>query len=220
MISGIIFDLDGILLDTEKIYFSCWKQSAKEFGFTMPDEVALAVRSCCQTYAEPYLKRTMGESFDYVTIRNRRRELVSQWIAEHGIQQKPGILPLLSYCEAHQITPAIATATSRTLAEERLFIAKLDHVFTHILGGDEVPCGKPAPDIYRIAAQQLGFPTSQCIAVEDSPNGIVSAFAAGCKVIMVPDLTPPDTAIQPLLLGVASNLEEIIPIIDPLMKKN
>ncbi|MFR0854991.1 HAD hydrolase-like protein [Ruminococcus sp.] len=86
-LKGIIFDMDGVLLDTERVYFQCWKQSAQDFGFSMADETALAVRSCCQTYAEPFLKRVMGEDFDYLAVRNHRRKLVSAYLAEHGISQ-------------------------------------------------------------------------------------------------------------------------------------
>lgn len=216
MIRGILFDMDGVLLDTEKIYFQCWKRSAREFGFELQDEVALAVRSCCQTYAEPYLKRVMGSSFDYLTIRNRRRELVSAYIEEHGISKKPGILPLLEYCQSCGIITAIATATARIEAEKRLAMVGLSSAFSKIVGGDQVQRGKPDPDIYRATAAAIGLQPHECVAVEDSPNGIVSAFAANCQVIMVPDLTAPDPSIQPLLYDIAPDLEQVIPILKTL----
>ena len=215
---GLIFDMDGVLLDTEKIYFQCWKQSAREFGFIMQDETALAVRSCCSKYAEPFLKHKMGESFDYFRVRNRRRELVSQYIAEKGIQQKPGILSLMQFCKEQGILTAVATATSHDLAEKRLQLAGLNHVFSKIIGGDNVSCGKPEPDIYLQAAAELGLSPKECIAIEDSPNGIISAFSAGCSVIMIPDLTPPDSYLQPILCDIAANLQQVKTILE-IMKK-
>lgn len=213
MIRGLIFDMDGVLLDTERIYFSCWQKSAAELGYTLKPEYALAVRSCCQNYAESYLKRMLGEEFDYLAVRNRRRELVSQYIVEHGITQKPGIAKLVQYCKNNGIRVAVATATSKELAEERLAMAGLSDIFSVIVGGDQVERGKPAPDIYLTAAQALGLPAEACAAVEDSPNGIAAAFAAGCSPIMVPDLTAPEDCFQPLLLGVAADLEQVIPIL-------
>ncbi|WP_298482774.1 HAD family phosphatase [uncultured Ruminococcus sp.] len=218
MIRGLIFDMDGVLLDTERIYFSCWQKSAAEFGYTLKPEYALAVRSCCQRYAESYLKRMLGEEFDYLAVRNRRRELVSQYIAEHGIVQKPGVAKLVQYCEKNGIQVAVATATSKELAEERLAMAGLSGIFSVIVGGDQVERGKPDPDIYLTAARALGLPAEECAAVEDSPNGIAAAFAAGCSPIMVPDLTVPEDCFQPLLLGVAADLEQVIPILQAVGK--
>lgn len=214
MIRGLIFDMDGVLLDTERIYFSCWQKSAAEFGYTLKPEYAFAVRSCCQRYAEPYLKRMLGTEFDYLAVRNRRRELVSQYIAEYGISQKPGVAKLVQFCKSKGIQVAVATATARELAKERLTLAGISGFFSEIIGGDQVKRGKPDPDIYQTAAQALGIPVHECVAVEDSPNGIIAAFAAGCKSIMVPDLTAPETCLQPLLLGVASDLEQVIPILE------
>lgn len=214
MIRGLLFDMDGVLLDTEKIYFQCWKQSAREFGFELTDETALAVRSCSQRYAQPYFHRVMGDTFDYLAIRNRRRELVSLYIAEHGIAQKPGILSLLSYCRSKGIITAVATATSRSDAEKRLAMAGLGDVFSEIVGGDQVLRGKPDPDIYQTAAAAIGLYPQECAAIEDSPNGIFAAFAAGCRVIAVPDLTMPDASIQPILYGIASDLAQVIPILE------
>lgn len=214
MIRGVIFDMDGLILDSEKIYFTCWQQSAAEFGFTMKPEHALAVRSCCQYYAEPYLKRTFGEDFNYLAIRDRRRELVEHHIRTYGVQPKYGVRELVNYCHSHSIRPAIATATAKQLAKERLEQAGLVGVFTDIVGGDEVTIGKPHPCIYQTAAAALGLSPEECLALEDSPNGIVAAFSAGCKAVMVPDLTWPEQCIQPLLYGIAENLAEVIPILE------
>ena len=214
-IRGLIFDMDGTLLDTEKIYFQCWLQSAKELGFPMSEEAALHVRSCCAAHAEPYFRQLNGTDFDYYKVRDRRRELVSQYIAAHGVEQKPGIAALLEFCKQAGLAYAVATATSQELARERLALAGLDGMFPDIVGGDQVKHGKPDPDIYVIAAKALGLPPEECVAIEDSPNGIAAGLDAGCNVILVPDLTPPEPGDRERLFGIAENLEEVTELLKP-----
>lgn len=215
MIRAVIFDLDGTLLDTERIYLECWLKSAAEFGFSLQREEALVLRSCSIQYAQPYIRNRLGDTFDYTAVRNRRRELVSEYIEKYGIQKKAGISELLSFCHNHGICTAIATATARELALERLEKAGVTaDQFSVIIGGDEISRGKPEPDIYLAAIQTLGFCSEECVALEDSPNGIYSAFEAGCRTIMIPDLTKPTKNLQPMLFGVADNLKYVIPILE------
>ena len=214
MIRGVIFDMDGLLLDTERIYFSCWKKSAAEFGYVLPDEYALAVRSCSKDYAAPYFKRVMGDSFDYFKVRDRRRELVAEAIQKQGATPKPGVSELLQFCQENGIRTAVATATAKDLAVERLKMAGIPMQFSMIGGGDQVQHGKPEPEIYLRAAEALQLNPRECVAMEDSPNGIYAAFSAGCRVIMVPDLTQPEQCFQPLLLGVAQTIDKAIPILE------
>lgn len=212
-IRGLIFDMDGVLLDSEKIYFQCWLKSARELGCPMSERDALYVRSCCAAHAEPYFHALYGSGFDYFKVRNRRRELVSQYIAEHGIEQKPGIAALVSFCRKVNLSYAIATATSQELAQKRLALAGLEGQFPQIVGGDQVKRGKPDPDIYQVAAKALHLSPEQCVAIEDSPNGVTAGVAAGCRVILVPDLTPPEPGDAQRTFGIARNLEEVIPLL-------
>lgn len=213
MINGIIFDMDGLLLDTEKYYFRCWIESAEKFGFHMKPRHALAVRSLSARYAENYLKKALGDDFDYHAVRARRRELVQETMDRCGIQIKPGAKELLEYCRNKGIKTAVATATPTEKAKEHLQSTGLMHLFSEIIGGDSIKKGKPAPDIYIKAASEIYLDTSECIALEDSPNGIISAFSAGCKPVMVPDMTEPEEMLKPLLYGCAATLADVITIL-------
>ncbi len=206
--------MDGVLLDSECIYFECWKRAARHFGYEMSDDVAHAIRSCCSVYAGPYLKRVFGDDFDYIMVRDYRRKLVDTYLRENGVSIKKGARELLLHCKERGIITAVATATPRDVAVERLESVGLTGLFAHIIGGDGVSVGKPNGEIYRLAARTIGLETTQCFAVEDSPNGVASAFSAGCACIFVPDLTVAEESIKPLLYAVVDDLTAIIPLID------
>ncbi len=214
MIKGLLFDMDGLLLDTEKYYFRYWMESAAEFGFSMKPRHALAIRSLAARYAEGYLKKALGEDFDYHAVRARRRELICMALERDGISLKPGVHELLGYCKENGILTAVATATPRENARVHLTDVGLIDMFSEVVGGDSIEYGKPAPDIYKKAAAALNLPVQNCIALEDSPNGIISAFTAGCKPVMVPDLTEPDEMLKPLLYGCVKSLDRVIELIE------
>lgn len=213
MIKGILFDMDGLLLDTEKYYFKYWIKSAEEFGFSMKPHHALAVRSLSSKYAEPYLKKSLGKDFDYYAVRARRRELVHNAMNKYGVKLKPGANELLKYCRENNILTAVATATPTENAKKHLEKVGIANMFSKIVGGDSIENGKPAPDIYLKAANEIGLDTSCCIALEDSPNGIISAFSAGCKTVMIPDLTEPNEELKPLLYDCLPTLFSVIDIL-------
>ena len=120
---------------------------------------------------------------------------------------------MLQFCRESGLPYAIATATSKELAEQRLELAGLAGQFPQIVGGDQVLHGKPDPDIYLVAAKVLHLPPEQCMAIEDSPNGITAGLSAHCNVILVPDLTPPEAGDRDRLFGIAENLKEVIPLL-------
>ncbi len=216
MIKAVIFDMDGLIFDTEKLLVKYWCQAANEFGFPMEREHALGIRSLARKFAIPHLQGIFGEEFDYVKIRTRRMELMSAHLAENGLETKAGIHELLDYLKAHNIPAAIATATDYERTKDYLTRAGLFERFDKIVCATMVESGKPKPDIYIYAAQQLGFEPSECLALEDSPNGVRSASSAGCITVMVPDLTEPDEEISGLIYAKATSLSDVTKIVDTL----
>lgn len=213
-VKAVIFDMDGVILDTEKHYVSAWCEAAAGAGFAFTRQHALMLRSLDVEMAQELMKSIFGESFDYYAIREVRRKLVSERLDKYGIEKKPGIDEILDYLKRNGIKTAVATATPIELTLERLTRTGLRESFDRIVSAKQVKRGKPAPDVYQYACSQIGEKPSDCIAVEDSPNGIKSAYAAGCMPVMVPDLTQPDEELIPLLYARADSLYGIKDIIE------
>ncbi len=208
MLKGAIFDMDGLMIDTEKLYLKFWILAAKDFGYDMTPEHVYSMRSMARKFSIPLLKGIFGEDCPTEEIRAHRTELMAEYIKEHGLEVKKGLFVLLDYLRDKGIRMAVATATplERTMSYLETIGAK--DYFSAVICGDMVTTGKPAPDIYLAAAKGLGLPPEECAAFEDSPNGIKAAHAAGCYAVMIPDMTQPDEEIKPLLSAVYDSLDQ------------
>ncbi len=216
MIKAVIFDLDGLILDTEKLLVKFWCQAANEAGFPMQTEHALHIRSLGRKFAIPYLSEVFGPEFDYINIRSRRMELMAEHIHEHGLEKKPGLEELLNFLQKNRIPAAVATATDKLRAEKYLQQTGLLHYFSSVICAAMVENGKPKPDIYLFAASRLGLKPQECMALEDSPNGVRAASSAGCVTVMIPDLTEPDDEVIPLIYTSVKSLADVPAIIKKL----
>lgn len=207
-IKGAIFDMDGLMIDTEKLYVRFWMQSAKDFGYDMKPEHVYAIRSLSRKYSIPKLKSFFGEEFPTEEVRAHRTDLINEYVAENGLDVKKGLFTLLDYLRDNGVKMAVATCTPTE--RSRMYVEKIGatEYFSAIVGGDMIVNGKPDPDIYLAAAEALGLPPEECAAFEDSPNGIQSAHSAGCHTIMIPDLTQPDDDLLPLISAVYSSLDK------------
>lgn len=151
-----------------------------------------------------------GPQLDYHAVRERRKALMEERLDQEGIELKPGALELLAWLKDHGIRSAIATATDLQRTEKYLGGLGIRNYFDQVISATMVKEGKPSPDIYLHACRQLGRRPWDCMAVEDSPNGVRSAAAAGCRVVMVPDQTEPDPDLEKLLYAKVNRLDEII----------
>ena len=208
-VQAVIFDLDGTLIDTEKYYRVFWPKALSEFGYQMSDEQALAMRSLGRPFAIRQLKDWFGEELDYQAVRSRRKMLMEEYLDRVGIERKPGARELMDFLRERKITTAVATASDLERTEKYLKQVGLEGCFDSLISATMVKEGKPAPDIYRYACSRLGKAPETCIAVEDSPNGVLSAYRAGCRVIMVPDQTQPDEALSQCLMAKMDSLLEL-----------
>lgn len=212
-VKAVIFDLDGTLIDTEKIYSEVWPKAIETFGLKMEREQYLALRSLGRPFAPRKMKEWFGEDFDYDKARTVRKGFFDAYIAEHGIERKYGATELLSYLRNKGIITAIATATDVKRAGEYLEMTGLTGYFDKLISATMVDEGKPSPKVYLYACEQLKLSPSECVAVEDAPNGIISAKRAGLKVIMVPDQSKPDAKLMAELDYCVNNLKEIMELI-------
>lgn len=208
-IKAVIFDMDGLMIDTERLLHRFWIQAANEYGYPMTMEHVLQIRSLASKYAIPKLKSMLGESFDYYRVRERRRELMAEHVERYGIEKKKGLDELLEYLKERKYLLAVATATDMERTQRYLtLIGKIDY-FDKIICGPMVENGKPEPDIYLAAVESLGLQPEECMALEDSPNGILAAYRAGCVPVMVPDLSLPDADTKKLIYAQAEDLSEV-----------
>ena len=219
MIKTIIFDMDGTLIDTEKYFEIFWPAAAAEFGFTMSREQAHDLRSLGRPFAPELLKGWFGESFDYMAVRERRREMMETHLAEMGLELKEGAMVALQWLKEKGYCIALATATPGERARRQLAEVGILEYFDEIVSASEVKRGKPAPDVYLYACKRLGKSPSECLAVEDAPNGVLSAAAAGIQVVMVPDRTQPDAELSEKLFACIPSLKDLPELMDNVVLK-
>lgn len=205
MIKAAIFDMDGTITDTEKCNVWFWTAAAKEFGYDIAEEDILYIRSLEAAKSAEYLA-SRYEGFDFDAVREVRRKFMREYTDEHGVEPKPGVRELLTYLRSRGIKVAMATATKYENAERYMKQLGFFELFDEIICTSMVSHGKPAPDVFLYACERVGERPEDCLAVEDSPNGVRSAYSAGCRTVMVPDLTPADDEIRQKTVLVADSL--------------
>ena len=191
MIKAVIFDMDGVLFDTEQISGMTWAQIGKERNLEDIHGALLDVIGLNWNDGVAVLKKRYGADFDGDEFLKEARVRNQAWIDEHGIPLKKGVRDILQFLKERQIPTAICSSTAVPIIESHLANASLQGYFQAIIGGNLVKHSKPEPDIYLKACEAVGMDPKDCIAIEDSPNGIRSAYRAGMQAIMVPDMVTP-----------------------------
>lgn len=215
--SAVIFDMDGLMFDTERLALDAWKAVGRAAGFDMADEVVLASVGRNEKDTEIIMKQYFGEAFPYAELRIQRVKHVRDYVEANGMPVKPGLLKLLDFLKQKGIKAAVATSTERVNAEALIRACNILDSFQHIVCGDEVERGKPEPDIFLLAAQRLGCRPEECFVLEDSENGIKGAHKAGMKPIMIPDLITPKDELKQLTHQIFDSLEQVIGYIASVM---
>lgn len=212
-VKAVLFDMDGLVLDTEKLYSRFWQEACRNLGYPMTREQALTMRALNSKAGEENLRRFFGPAVVYQQVRSLRIRLMDAYIAENGVDLKPGIRELLEDLKKKQIPTALASSSPVERIEAYLKPLQLFDRFDCICSGYEVPHGKPEPDIFLHAAECLHQNPENCMVLEDSPAGILAASRAGCMPVMIPDLDQPDEATKSLLYAKADSLLDIINLV-------
>ena len=198
---AFIFDMDGLMFDTERLMIRAWDYAGEQLGLGKTGYMVLKTlgsntESCNRIWREEF-----GPDVDLAAMWRHTRAFLDDYYAHHEAPVKPGLRELLTYLKARGYALAVASSTLREKVEVRLTTAGVRHFFDAVIGGDMVERSKPEPDIYLRAAAALGVNPADCTALEDSRNGLLSAHAAGMRAIMVPDLWQPDETVLPFIIG-------------------
>ena len=217
-VAAVIFDMDGLMLDTERISLRVWREAACELGCPLDDELALAMVGRSTATNRLMLQAHFGERLSFDDLATLAEARYRQALDAGGVPRKPGLIELLDVLTDRDVPRAVATSTARELARHKLEQAGVLAYFDVIVGGDDVLHGKPAPDIFLRAADRLGARPAECVVLEDSGPGIHAASAAGMVPILVPDdgrLPPLET--RQLAAYVADSLRDAQRIIETLL---
>ena len=196
--AGVVFDMDGILIDSEPLYRMAAQQAARDLGHLVTDDIYVMWMGLPPSAVEASVIKTMGPDFPMPDFRERFREIWIEYTDQHGVPAQPGMNALLSSLKARRIPFGVATSTQRDQAERSLELAGLRPAIDCLVAGNEVDNGKPAPDIFLHVAAAIGIHPTRCVALEDSEAGVRSASSARMLTIMVPDLHQPSPEVAAL----------------------
>lgn len=216
---AVLFDMDGLMLDTERMARVAWKRALLERGFPIDDADYLRLVGRTVHDAQMILGEIFGPELPFQEIFDLRQSYYDLDIEQNGIPVKPGLFELLDYLEANLVPKAVASSTPTWFARHKLARSGVEGRFQAIVCGDMVSRGKPFPDLFLEAARQIDALPQHCVVFEDSEAGVLAAHRAGMLPVMVPDLKPPEPEIRELAFRVLPSLHDALPLIDEFLRE-
>ena len=207
--SAVIFDVDGLLLDTERLTCTIWQQISKEYGCHLSDELYQSFIGRTRSDTEGLLLGAFGPDFPVEEAYEKRTTYFIDYAKKNGLPQKPGVDVLLNYLAEMSVPVCVATSAGNDVAELKLKSGGLARYFDKVVTGDDVSEGKPSPDIFMKAAGKMQIDPEKCVVIEDSVAGIFAAKRANMIPIMVPDIVYPEPEVKKMTLVVLHSLKSV-----------
>ncbi len=208
-ISAIIFDMDGLMFDSERVARDLWFDIARRHGYSIRNDVYLSILGTNIKATLGILQHALGADAPVAAMQEEKQLALEDAVRLRAVPLKPGLIELLDALEARGLRKAVGTSSPHALAQLKLGTYGLLKRFEHVVGGDQVSHAKPAPDIFLKVASNLDLPPSHCVVLEDSENGVRAAHAAGMRPIMIPDLVQPGPHIRALAWHVLESLHDV-----------
>jgi HAD superfamily hydrolase (TIGR01509 family) len=209
-----IFDMDGLLIDSERSIMRAWLEAAREMRAALSEREYSQVIGRSARESDSILVTAFGGRSNFETAQASVRRMLETQLSSGWFALKAGAKSLLSVLSTRGVPCAVASSSSRVEIESRLTAVGVREYFSAVAGGDEVTLGKPDPSIYLLAASRLDVGAERCVAFEDSHNGACAALAAGASLVVVPDLAQPAPQVVSRSMCVLGTLEEAVPLVE------
>ncbi|MEJ5313436.1 MULTISPECIES: HAD family phosphatase [Anaerolinea] len=213
-IQALIFDLDGLLIDSERLSQRSWSEVMAHAGYTLSEEIYHQMIGRTEQDVKAILRQAYGMEFPFEEMYQKREKRFFEIIEQEGMPTKAGWEKLAAHISRTGLKTAVASSTYCRLAEKKLKAAGLSNFFQVIVTGDEVARGKPAPDLFLTAAKKLEVSPSSCVVLEDSEAGIQAASAAGIRCIHIPDIQPISPQALSLVWRQVNTLADVVEILE------
>lgn len=207
---SVIFDMDGVLFDTEALCMQAWMEVAAKWGLPDMEKVFPLCIGLNANDSRQVVIGAYGEDFDYPLFRKETAAWFADYVDRNGLPVKLGVREILEWLKESRYIVGLASSTKEASVRSHLEMTGLSDYFSVLTTGDMVEHSKPRPDIYLLACERLGVEPGQAYAIEDSPNGIRAAHAAGLCPVMVPDMVEPDGEILRLCRIVLRDLVQVL----------
>lgn len=216
MLKAVIFDMDGLMIDTENVTYECYVKILKKRHLSMSKEFYTTLLGKPMPVSSKLIYEEYGEDFPNDEISKEVHSMMDQKFAEEGVPLKDGLIELLDYLKLHRYKTMIATSSNRERVNALLKQNGILDYFDDVICGDEVEHGKPAPDVFINACHKLKINPQEALVLEDSEAGIQAAYSANISVICIPDMKYPDNEYQQKTTCILNSLKDVIHYIDNL----
>lgn len=214
MVQGVIFDMDGLMFDTEPLWGASWTPVLAKFGLTVPEGLVEGVRGCAGETMHAALRHFLGDDAPVEKLWIEEKKLVHSIIERDGAPKKPGLDDLLEYLHDWAIPLAVASGSTKSVIQSNLQRGGIDKYFDVLLSGESLGRGKPDPLIFTETAKLLGTDPKRTLVLEDSFNGVEASYRGGFITVMVPDLAEPTQKIRRMANAVVDDLGAVIDLLE------